>query len=130
MTALRLLAVLNVLSRSDAERKSLLISAAPRYECPSCSRKSRPPLAERRTPCTDVPLTHFAPPRGEKSGLDPDRILQLGRTEIGAMGNPEIRRTAGGEGKAKLGAAAERFYSIRTSPPKGVLGAAPSRFGR
>ena len=32
MTALRLLAVLNVLSRSDAERKSLLISVAPRYE--------------------------------------------------------------------------------------------------
>ena len=69
MTALRLLAVLNVLSRSGAERKSLLISAAPRYEWPSCSRKSTPPLAERRAPCTDVPLTHFAPPRGEKSGL-------------------------------------------------------------
>ena len=30
--ALRLFAVLNVLSRSDAERKSLLISVAPRYE--------------------------------------------------------------------------------------------------
>ena len=31
-TALRLLAVLNVLSRSGAEGKSLLISVAPRYE--------------------------------------------------------------------------------------------------
>ena len=26
-------------------------------------------LAERRAPCTDGPLTHFASPRGEKSGL-------------------------------------------------------------
>ena len=32
MTALRLLAVLNLLSRSDAERKSLIISVAARYE--------------------------------------------------------------------------------------------------
>ena len=32
ITSLRLLTVLNVLSRSDAERKSLLISVAPRYE--------------------------------------------------------------------------------------------------
>ncbi len=32
MTALRLLTVLNVLSRSGAERKSLLISEAPRCE--------------------------------------------------------------------------------------------------
>ena len=32
ITALRLLAVLNVLSRSDAEGKSLLISVTPRYE--------------------------------------------------------------------------------------------------
>ena len=32
MTALRLLAVLNVLSRSDAEWKPLLVSVTPRYE--------------------------------------------------------------------------------------------------
>ena len=32
ITSLRLLVVLNVLSRSDAERKSLLISVAQRYE--------------------------------------------------------------------------------------------------
>ena len=32
ITSLRLLAVLNVLFRSDAERKSLFISVAPRYE--------------------------------------------------------------------------------------------------
>ena len=44
-TSLRLLAVLNVLS-------------------------SMPPLVKRRAPRTDGPLTHFASPRGEKSGLD------------------------------------------------------------
>ena len=44
ITALRLLAVLNV-----------LFSTLPR--------------AERRAPCTDGLLTHFASPRGEKSGL-------------------------------------------------------------
>ena len=32
ITSLRLLTVLSVLSRLDAERKSLLISVAPRYE--------------------------------------------------------------------------------------------------
>ena len=30
---------------------------------------SAPPLDERRAPCTDGPLTHFASPPGEKSGL-------------------------------------------------------------
>ena len=44
ITSLRFLAVLNVLS-------------------------STPPLVKRRAPRTDVPLTHFASPRGEKSGL-------------------------------------------------------------
>ena len=45
ITSLRLLAVLNVLPRT-------------------------PPLVKRRAPRTDGPLTHFASPRGEKSGLD------------------------------------------------------------
>ena len=44
ITSLRLLAVLTVLS-------------------------STPPLVKRRAPRTDGPLTHFASPRGEKSGL-------------------------------------------------------------
>ena len=44
-TSLHLLAVLNVLS-------------------------STPPLVKRRPPRTDGPLTHFASPRGEKSGLE------------------------------------------------------------
>ena len=44
ITSLRLLAVLNVLS-------------------------STPPLVKRRAPRTDGLLTHFASPRGEKSGL-------------------------------------------------------------
>ena len=45
ITSLHLLAVLNVLS-------------------------STPPLVKRRAPRTDAPLTHFASPRGEKSGLE------------------------------------------------------------
>ena len=48
ITSLRLLAVLNVLSRT-------------------------PPFVKRRAPRTDAPLTHFASPRGEKSGLSPPR---------------------------------------------------------
>ena len=44
ITSLRLLAVLDVLS-------------------------STPPLVKQRAPRTDAPLTHFASPRGEKSGL-------------------------------------------------------------
>ena len=44
MTSLRLLAVLTVLS-------------------------SMPPRVKRRAPRPDGPLTHFASPRGEKSGL-------------------------------------------------------------
>ena len=44
ITSLHLLAVLNVLSRT-------------------------PPFVKRRAPPTDAPLTHFASPRGEKSGL-------------------------------------------------------------
>ena len=44
ITSLRLLAVLNVLSRT-------------------------PPFVKPRAPRTDAPLTHFASPRGEKSGL-------------------------------------------------------------
>jgi hypothetical protein len=31
---------------------------------------STPPLVKRRAPRTDAPLTHFASPRGEKSGLE------------------------------------------------------------
>ena len=74
MTALRLLTVLNVLSRSGAERGSLLLLLEPKYEWLGCTRKSTPASfkkcgAERRAPCTDGLLTHFASPRGEKSGL-------------------------------------------------------------
>ena len=74
MTALRLLAVLNLLSRSDAERKSLIISVAARYEPARLHPQKYARIikkcgAERRAPCTDGLLTHFVSPRGEKSGL-------------------------------------------------------------
>ena len=35
---------------------------------------STPPLVKRRAPRTDVPLTHFASPRGEKSGPKPTSL--------------------------------------------------------
>ena len=54
ITSLRLLAVLNVLPRT-------------------------PPLVKRRAPRTDGPLTHFASPRGEKSGLagEPNDVVSI-----------------------------------------------------
>ena len=51
ITSLRLLTVLNVL-----------------FKYARIVQKRR---AERRAPCTDGPLTHFASPPGEKSGLEP-----------------------------------------------------------
>ena len=51
MTSLRLLAVLNVGFKNVGARHAV------------------PEGAERRAPPTDEPLTHFAPPPGEKSGL-------------------------------------------------------------
>ena len=97
MTSLLLLAVLNVVSRSDAEQKPLPASVAPRYERArlhpqtyASATPERPSQSEtqasrrvstrqaeslrhkankRRAPCTDGPLTYFASPSAEKSGL-------------------------------------------------------------
>ena len=66
ITSLRLLAVLNVLS-------------------------STPAFVKRRAPRPDGPLTHFASPRGEKSGL----VLRLYRLGI-------VKLTRGGPGEDDL----------------------------
>ena len=63
MTSLRLLAVLNVGFNYAALFRKL--------------------GAEQRAPCTDRPLTHFASPRGEKSGLEiTERLFVLRRCPL------------------------------------------------
>ena len=56
MTSLRLLAVLNAGFKNAGARHAV------------------PEVAERRAPCPDGPLTHFASPPGEKSGLASPRV--------------------------------------------------------
>ena len=63
ITSLHLLAVLNVLSRT-------------------------PPFVKRRAPRTDAPLTHFASPRGEKSGLGGCPRAQLDRQRVFVAASP------------------------------------------
>ena len=61
MTALRLLAVLNVLFKYALIIQEMHFT--PDYPT-SCGWPVRG--AERRAPCTEGPLTHFVSPRGEK----------------------------------------------------------------
>ena len=77
ITALRLLAVLNVGFKNVGARHAV------------------PEGAERRAPCTDGLLTHFASPRGEQGGLRLEhRVLSTGNIRQENESGVRLRKTS------------------------------------